>query len=89
METNDLIAYCGVDCSACADYKNKKCPSCRLTEWKEGDECMPVRCCAGKGIGYCAFCDVFPCGDMADFYGESESHGEAFKRMTALREKER
>lgn len=80
------IAYCGVDCSACPDYVNKKCPSCRLTQWKDDDICLPVKCCRDKGIACCAFCGGFPCKDMADFYGESDSHREAYRRMLAVRE---
>ena len=60
--------------------------SCRLTDWKAGDECLPVKCCRGKEIECCAFCGLFPCGDMADFYSESDSHREAYRRMLALRE---
>ena len=36
-----MIAYCGVDCSACTDLLSGKCPSCRLSEWKDDDICMP------------------------------------------------
>ena len=79
------IAYCGVDCSVCADYLNKTCPSCRLTEWKGDDICIPVKCCREKGIELCAFCSDFPCADMAEFYDESDSHREAFRRMQELR----
>ena len=43
------IAYCGVDCAACADYQTGVCPSCRRTDWKD-NPCMPVRCCREKGI---------------------------------------
>ena len=82
---NRDIAFCGVDCSVCPDYISKKCPSCRLTRWKDGDICMPVMCCREKGIDFCAFCGEFPCGDMADFYGESDSHKAAYRRMLAVR----
>ena len=81
---NDNIAYCGVDCSVCPDYLDKSCPSCRLTEWTEEDLCMPVKCCREKGIEACAFCDSFPCKDMAEFYEESDSHREAYEKMRLL-----
>ena len=84
---NDMIAYCGVDCSACADHTAGRCPSCRLTEWDTDDACMPVSCCRKKGIGCCGLCDVFPCRDMADFYDESDSHREAFQRMLAMKDR--
>ena len=78
---DDNIACCGVDCSVCADYKDGKCPSCRLSEWKDGDVCMPVKCCRDRGIEYCAQCDDFPCEEMEGFYEESISHREAFLRF--------
>ena len=83
METT--IAFCGVDCAACADYLNNTCPSCRLTRWKEDDICMPVRCCRKKGIDACAFCEGFPCESMAEFYEESDSHKAALRRMQTAR----
>ena len=81
------IAYCGVACSDCEDYKNNRCPGCRGTEWSADDICMPVKCCRERGIECCAFCSGFPCGDMAEFYGESEGHREAYRRMLAMRAK--
>ena len=79
------IAYCGVDCFACRDYQDGVCPSCKLTRWKDDDICMPVRCCREKGVEFCAFCGGFPCGDMAEFYTESESHKAAYQRMRSMR----
>ena len=80
-----MIAYCGVDCGACPDYKDGKCPSCRLSEWKEDDICMPVKCCRDRGIECCAYCVSFPCEDMSAFYGESPSHRAAYERMLPLK----
>ena len=82
------IAFCGVDCSKCSDFMNQKCPSCKLTKWKDNDACMPVKCCQEKGIDFCAFCSVFPCEEMAGFYKESDSHREARIRMESMRRKE-
>ena len=81
---NTQIAYCGVNCFACSDYTNKICPSCKHTQWTEEDICMPVKCCKEKGIDFCAFCNNFPCDDMADFYEESKSHKEAYHRMVSM-----
>lgn len=86
MIDNPLIACCGVDCKACPDYREKKCPSCRATVWATGDECMPVACCREKQIDCCAGCASFPCADMAAFYEESDGHCAAYARMCALRE---
>ena len=79
-----MLAYCGVDCAACADYLDKRCPSCRWTDWRD-DPCMPVRCCREKGIECCAFCGVVPFESSAEVYAESEGHRAAFRRMRALR----
>ncbi len=86
MTENRMTAFCGVDCAQCTDYTGGRCPSCRETEWKDGDVCMPVSCCREKGIAFCGLCDGFPCLDMAEFYEESESHRAAYRRMCALKE---
>ena len=82
---NELIAFCGVDCSACSDLTSGKCPGCRKTEWPEGDACMPVECCGKRGISCCGECAGFPCPDMAEFYKESESHERAFELMRSIK----
>ena len=81
---NELIAYCGVDCAACPDYAEGKCPSCRRTEWPPEDPCPPVACCRRRGVQVCGECADFPCPMMADFYQESESHRAALARMRGL-----
>ena len=82
---NDMIAFCGVDCTACPDYMSRECSGCRQIEWKEGDECLPVGCCREKGISSCGECPVFPCEDMKEFYKESESHEKAYSLMLSCR----
>ena len=77
------LAYCGVDCSACADYIGGKCPGCRMTDRKD-DPCMPVACCRGRGIEFCGECPDFPCEDMRAFYKESPSHERAFRIMMSI-----
>ena len=80
-----MIAYCGVDCAACKDLADGRCPGCKQTEWAEDDACMPVACCKERGIAFCALCDTFPCEEMKGFYGESDGHREAYRRMCAMR----
>ena len=88
MERDEMmIAYCGVDCSACSDYSDGKCPGCRLTEWKEDKICLPVACCRKRGIVSCGECTSFPCVDMREFYMESDSHKRAYMRMLAVHNK--
>ena len=84
---SDLMAYCGVDCSACPDYTSGKCPGCRQSIGTEGDRCMPVECCMKKGIIHCGACECFPCADMAEFFTESEGHRLAWRRLIELRHK--
>ncbi|MBR2811183.1 MAG: DUF3795 domain-containing protein [Solobacterium sp.] len=83
---NQLIAFCGVDCSQCPDYVSGKCPSCRRTAWTADDICMPVHCCREKNIDCCGECMDFPCREMAAFYQESEGHRIAYSRMKKRRE---
>ena len=78
------IAWCGVDCAACPDYLSGKCPNCRRSQWPDGEPCMPVACCQEKGILSCGACEAFPCPEMREFYEESDSHRQAFKRMQTV-----
>ena len=73
--------FCGVDCSECPDLAGGKCPGCRQTEWKAGDECMPVACCMKRSISCCGECGDFPCDDMKEFYEESDGHRKAYAVM--------
>lgn len=81
---DERIAYCGVDCRPCPDFMSGKCPGCRATAWGD-DPCPPVACCQKRNIRFCGECDAFPCEMMAEFYGESVSHKEAYERMRACR----
>ena len=81
---NELIAFCGVDCSVCPDYTKDLCPSCRKTKWDD-EPCMPVACCKKKGITVCGECKNFPCGDMKEFYEVSENHEKAYELMTKIK----
>ncbi len=83
-----LIAYCGVNCAECTDYKCHMCEGCKATEWEEGNTCMPVDCCRKRNIPFCAKCYEFPCEDMKAFYEESETHREAFKLMCEIKKKQ-
>lgn len=53
----DLIAYCGLFCSNCKQYKKGKCPGC-----KENDKftwCKIRSCCMEKKYKSCADCIDF------------------------------
>ena len=82
-----LIGFCGVDCAACTDYTEKKCPGCRESEWPDGDPCPPIACCGKRKIDFCGQCADFPCAMMREFYEESDSHRAAGERMANLARK--
>ena len=85
MNNPEILGFCGVDCSGCSDFALGKCPSCRKTEWTEDDICRPVQCCREKEIDLCGQCAGFPCGMMAEFYEESDSHSQAGERMRKIK----
>ena len=87
MDSLEFIGFCGVDCSACPDLRDQKCPGCRQTVWPDDDPCPPVACCAEKSISCCGLCPEFPCQMMQEFYEESEGHKKARRLMCELREK--
>lgn len=80
----DLIGFCGVDCSACPDYLNFKCPGCRASIGMSEEECMAAQCCMDKNILVCSQCREYPCDNMKDFFMESESHKAAEKRLGVI-----
>ena len=80
----DLIGFCGVDCSACPDYVNYKCPGCRASVGLSDEECMAAQCCMDKNILICGQCNDYPCDDMKEFFEETEGHREAKKRIDVL-----
>ncbi len=80
----DLIGFCGVDCSACPDYLNFKCPGCRASIGLSEEECMAAQCCMDKNILVCSQCREYPCDNMKDFFMESESHKAAEKRLGVI-----
>ena len=83
----NILSYCGVDCSECPDCIYGRCPGCKLTKWTKESICMPVECCKKQRIPYCGKCSNFPCEDMKSFYTESESHKKAYAVMQKIAEK--
>ena len=84
--TEENIAYCGVDCSACPDKISDKCPGCRRAKRTSDDVCLPARCCRKKGIDCRGERLLFPCRDIRGFYEESEGHKAAYLKMLLSRE---
>ena len=82
--SKENIAYCGVNCAACADFIKSVCPGCRKTLWTD-EPCMPVSCCMKKNISSCGECGSFPCHEMKEFYEESDGHRLAYQRLCEYR----
>lgn len=68
METRQgepqLVAFCGLYCGACGQYKRGKCPGCAKNE--KAGWCKIRTCCQENGYATCAVCtrftDVHDCG---------------------------
>ncbi|MBR6472310.1 MAG: DUF1653 domain-containing protein [Firmicutes bacterium] len=84
MKELEFIGFCGVDCSACPDFLNSKCPGCRQSIGLNDEECMAAQCCMDRGILICGQCKDYPCEDMKDFFEESDGHREARKRIDVI-----
>lgn len=55
MEYNtELIAYCGLYCGECRQYKKGKCPGCRKNE--KASWCKIRSCCADNNFRSCIEC---------------------------------
>lgn len=51
------VSVCGVCCSVCGLYRDRKCPGCLKLEG-----CEILRCARARGMDYCFDCVEFPCG---------------------------
>ncbi len=68
MNKNKQIAYCGINCTECKNYRqNANCKSCREEELLI-DDCTTKKCCVKKDIDFCSECKIFPCEQMQVFY---------------------
>lgn len=80
----NLIGFCGVDCSGCSDYTDGVCTGCRASAHTSAEVCPTVTCCEEKNIDFCSGCEQFPCDGMQKFFDESDSHREAYVRLTSF-----
>ncbi|TAL16806.1 DUF3795 domain-containing protein [bacterium] len=64
-----VVAFCGLLCSLCRKYKDKKCPGCAENE--KASWCKVRLCCLGNGYKTCAECEKFAdpreCRDFDNF----------------------
>ncbi|MBN2305078.1 MAG: DUF3795 domain-containing protein [Anaerolineae bacterium] len=52
-----LVAFCGLYCGACPQYKRGKCPGC--AENQKAGWCKIRTCCQDNGYATCAACAQF------------------------------
>jgi hypothetical protein len=86
MKNFEALAYCGLFCGGCKNYKeNMNCQGCR-NEKSLVDDC-PTRACAIKrGLRHCGECDEFPCPVLKEFYEDGVRHHEAaYQNMLRIR----
>jgi hypothetical protein len=57
-----LVAFCGLYCGECGQYKRDKCPGC--AENVKAGWCKIRTCCQENGYATCAACTQF--GDVHD-----------------------
>jgi len=53
---NLKIGVCGIVCSKCNKYNNKKCPGCEPNKF-----CPLPECANNKKVKVCFECSEFPC----------------------------
>ena len=80
-----LIAYCGIDCERCANYrKNENCLGC-IIDQEMIEDCDIRQCCKEKRVAYCAECGGFPCEKMRNFYDGHPEYAYAEEIMNGMR----
>ena len=79
------IAYCGIDCQKCKNYKkNMNCAGCRH-ELELLEDCPTRICCSEKGFLHCSECNEFPCEELKCFYNDGNPlHLQAFETLKSL-----
>ncbi len=70
MSGEAIIAYCGLVCSECGQFKRQKCQGCH-SEQPMYKGCRVKKCAMDKGISTCADCvefsDLKRCGKLNNF----------------------
>jgi len=66
----ELVAYCGLYCSACRKYLSNKCPGCRKNE--KAQWCKIRTCCIENSYHNCANCKMNPhdCKKFNNFFSK-------------------
>lgn len=74
MKPNETLAFCGIYCGGCKNYKeNANCMGCRYEETLV-DDCPTRSCAMAKGLLHCGECGDFPCPTLKEFYEDGMRH---------------
>jgi hypothetical protein len=87
MREYETLAYCGLFCGGCRNYKeNANCAGCRYEE-KLVDDCPTRACAMKKDLLYCGDCADFPCPNLKAFYEDGvRHHAMALNNAESIRE---
>ena len=87
MKKHETLAYCGLFCGGCKNYKeNMNCMGCRFEEELVTD-CPTRACAADRGLLYCGDCEEFPCPSLKEFYEDGiRHHGMALQNVLRIRD---
>ena len=87
MKEYEKLAYCGLFCGGCRNYKeNLNCAGCRYEADLVSD--CPTRACAvNRGLLHCGDCEEFPCASLKQFYEDGiRHHAMALQNILRVRE---
>jgi len=87
MKEYETLAYCGLFCGGCKNYKeNANCMGCRFEE-KLLDDCPTRACASARGLLHCGDCKEFPCPALKKFYEDGvRHHGMALQNVLRMRD---
>jgi len=72
-----LLAYCGLYCGGCRNYKGNggehSCLGCRDKKELLAD-CSTRVCASGLELAHCGQCRDFPCSQIEGFYQDGKRH---------------
>lgn len=86
MDKYSRLAFCGLYCGGCSNYKEKmNCAGCR-DEAEMVSDCPTKACSVNKGILHCGECSDFPCSELHTFYNDGvRHHAMAFENIQRIK----
>jgi len=87
MKNFEELAYCGMFCGSCKNYKKgANCLGCR-NEDKLLSDCPTRVCTFEKGLIHCGECFEFPCKILKEFYEDGiPHHSTAYQNILRIKE---